>query len=86
MEDRRSARVARLERLVTPAETSAALTGAAEPVARELAFLSALDDPADVERRSLLALRLHTLLPLPGCPEHPDEALREQAQRGRLLN
>lgn len=74
---RRSARVARLERLAAPAEASAPLTGAAEPVGRELAFLDALDDPADAERRSLLARRLDALLPLPGHPEHPNEALRE---------
>ncbi len=69
MEDRRSARVARL---AAPVEASAPLSSAAESVARELAFLWALDDPADAERRSLLARRLNALLPLPpGAPGAP---------------
>ena len=71
---RRSARVARLERLAAPVEASAPLTGEAASVGRELAFLDALalDDPADAERRSLLARRLDELLPFPVRPEHPD--------------
>ncbi len=69
MEDRRSARVGRLERLVTPVEASTPLTGPAAPVARELAFLDALGDPGDAERRRLLARRLDELLPYPGRPD-----------------
>lgn len=72
MEDRRSARVARLERLAAPVEASAPLTGPAASVGRELASLDALGDPADAERRRLLARRLDTLLPYPLHPEHPD--------------
>jgi hypothetical protein len=75
--ERRKARVERLERLVRPSTPSAPLPAEAEPVAAELVFLSMLDDPADAERRSLLALQLHALTPLPGRPEHPSDALRQ---------
>ena len=73
----RDRRLARLERLAAAAESLVPLQGEAEPLARELASLSAVDDPADAGRRSLLALQLHALLPLPGPPGHPSEALRE---------
>jgi hypothetical protein len=69
MEDRRSARVGRLERLVTPVEASPPLTGPAASVGRELASLDALGDPADAERRRLLARRLDQLLPYPLRPD-----------------
>jgi hypothetical protein len=76
--ERRKARVERLERLARRSSgPSAPLPAEAQPMAAELLFLSTLDDPADAERRSLLALQLHALTPLPGRPDHPSEALRE---------
>ncbi len=44
-------------------------------------LLTMLDQPGDVARRRLLALRSHAILPLPGQESHPDEALRADLAR-----
>ncbi len=79
--ERRQARLARLERLSPARPAPAPLPSEAIPAATELAFLAAHGDQADAARASLLALRLHALLPLPGRPDHPTAALLEHLER-----
>lgn len=78
---RRAARLDALAERLTPRPPSQLVPPEAVPAATELAFLTAHGDEGDAGRRSLLALRLHALLPLPGRPDHPSPGLRAHLAR-----